>query len=67
MGDRDTRSDEVSDDSCFVCPNCGKAGIRPMVRTSAGSYCQCKACGHIWHDARHPARPDSPLRRRKTD
>jgi hypothetical protein len=60
-------SEKVSESAGFVCPGCGADGVTPMVRTSGGSYCQCKGCGHIWHDERHPAQPSSPQRRRKTD
>ena len=67
MGTRDGKSEELSDDVSFVCPKCGVTGLKPMVRTSGGSYCHCKECGHVWYDERHPAQPSSPLRRRKTD
>jgi hypothetical protein len=56
-----------ADDPCFVCPRCGNTGIRPAIRTASGAYCQCEACGHVWHLEGLPATPKSPLRRRKTD
>ena len=56
-----------SDDPCFVCPRCGKTGVRPVVRTAAGAYCQCEDCGHVWHLDEAPATSKSDFRRRKTD
>lgn len=67
MGTRDGKSDGVSDEASFVCPKCGAIGVKPMVRTSGGTYCHCGECDHIWYEECPPRPSSSPLRRRKTD
>jgi uncharacterized Zn finger protein len=67
MGQQDSGQDSRSEDPCFACPRCGKVDVKPAVRTRAGAYCQCDACGYVWHVALSPAAFKSPLRRRKSD
>lgn len=67
MGQQDDGEDAPAIDPCFICPRCGKEDVKAAVRTRAGAYCQCHACGYVWHVDNLPAAFKSPLRRRKSD
>lgn len=34
------------------CPDCGGGDVTPTLTTTAGAYCQCGTCGHLWHEER---------------
>lgn len=51
-----------------ACPDCGAGDVRPTLDTIAGAYCECEACGHLWHDERRKSTGDVRSGgRRRTD
>jgi len=33
-------------------PDCGGRDVTPTLTTTAGAYCQCGTCRHLWHEER---------------
>ena len=41
-----------------ACPDCGAGDVIATMSTLAGAYCQCSACGHLWHAERRKSEPE---------
>jgi uncharacterized Zn finger protein len=52
---------------CTVCPACGSEDTRVTIPSLAGAYCECRGCGHLWHDQPNLPSGLAPEPRRKTD
>jgi hypothetical protein len=52
---------------CSVCPECGSEDTRVAIPSLVGTYCECSACGHLWHEPLEPSPSGAPELRRKSD
>jgi AraC-like DNA-binding protein len=52
----------------YICSVCGASEVWIVVPSLDGAYCQCRQCGHLWHDEHKlPPRVTPVTLRRKGD
>ena len=55
-------------DICYVCPKCSSDQVKLTLPSQTGAYCQCRSCGHQWHDEKKPPSRGKPdVLKRKSD